>query len=1845
MALTFGDNVHTKTFTPQEYLVELLSSAKKKNVIVSLNDTTDKIFVILKLIQELVYTIPRTFGKRKWTLLVLEEMEIEKYIYCIKHLTDLKPIIINSFECLDINNYEVIVVTEKVCLEMFEKNYLQLSQLNLAIFNNCHNIIHQNSSYFKICNYIKPDGNCRIVGIVNPLFETDCDPLLIEKQLKIISNKLFSSIETTSDIVSILRHCCKPKEILIECALQKDYSINITNIVHRLRTFLINHKYDPATIYEDFGEELKQMPNPEIEPLQVIADFLEILKTMGPYCADKAALSLIFLVEKCKMKIPYERHYTLLCNISTLLIQIRSIFEDIFHGYTMEDKILKFCSPRVLRMIDILKQFKPKSYKADDNINTYDVDQKERKNVFIKSKLAKRNWKLARRYGTHKKQLRTRDSYEENICAIIFVKNKITASILYYLFLDLKNSDKEKFGWIQPQYTVDKEADQITEQKEYEIEHKKQEETLRRFRQRECNVLIGTKVLEEGIDLPRCNLVISYNIPLSYKSYLRSKSKAKTLDAYYVLMFDEKNTSNILSRLKLYKEISQMLLNHCTLKDINIEEENYADRYNWCVKPFRPGKKEDSAFVDMSTAIGLVNRYCAKLPSDTFTKLSPIWTMQSVVYENQPMFVCSIRLPINSPIKHYIHGHPMPSEVLAKRIAALEVCRQLHSRGELDDTLQPITKESFHALFNADEVPPDAEDALIPWDTEDPRPGTNKRRQYYYKRIAEALNDCRPVEGKSCHFYAILLNMNCPVPEEQNTRGRRIHSPEESIHGFGILTTKHIPSVPPFPIYTRCGEVYVSVKQIKTNLLLTKQQLENIAIFLNYTFSNVLRLQKCHVVFDPTTTHNCYYIVPTLRDENGSINIDWNFLDNMHKSKENKISVISNEDRKHFHPDIEILKDAVVTPWYRNREQPQYFYVAEICNHLNPKSPFPGSLENYKTFEDYYYLKYNLNIQNLEQPLLDVDHTSARLNFLTPRYMNRKGVILPTSSESTKKAKRNNLSQKQILVPELCNIHLFPASMWRKAVSLPCILYRINALLLADEIRTIVAKDISLGSLNLGFDHSWEPLDFGWTMKEVMKKRKEQKDSNIIQIIKPLETIELSVKEEIKEGEGEGEEEGEEEEEVYKSNDPNWMDIGTWSNDMADSTMNNIENNITKERYSSPTDWMVQSDNESSTFSDIESDNEIQEDGSNGLHIEYRNTYLAEAFDEKECKPNKLSMFKNTIQSWSWHNNFDVVTEYNSSEVDTTLLKLFYKNDEIIIQRIAKHNTNNENIDSSFLLKLPWELNSDIGYGLPDINILSKNILLQSTNTKITKNEVHLNSKENYINNDVNDPKETFSFDFQPDLKNHPGPSPSVLLQALTMSNANDGINLERLETIGDSFLKYAITAYLYCTHTIVHEGKLSHLRSKQVSNLNLYRLGKLKMFGERMISSKFEPHDNWLPPCYFVPHKLEKALIEACIPTTMWNMITLSTFKEPTDKEIEEAIQQFKVGFSTGTKENTPVFVPYNLVTQHSIPDKSIADCVEALIGAYLISCGARGALLFMSWLGIKVLPILENSKLGYLIPPPSPLLRNIPNPEDELKKLMAGFESFEQHLGYYFRDRSYLLQAMTHASYYPNHLTDCYQRLEFLGDAVLDYLITRHLYEDKRQHSPGALTDLRSALVNNTIFASLAVRNGFHKYFKHLSPGLSEVVSRFVTIQEENGHTIDEEFYFMGEDECEEAEDIEVPKALGDVFESVAGAIYLDSNMSLDTVWKVYHKIMENEMEQFSTHVPKSPIRELLELEPETAKFSKPEKLADGKRVRVVVEIFGKGEFKGIGRNYRIAKCTAAKCALKQLKKKIKK
>ena len=154
----------------------------------------------------------------------------------------------------------------------------------------------------------------------------------------------------------------------------------------------------------------------------------------------------------------------------------------------------------------------------------------------------------------------------------------------------------------------------------------------------------------------------------------------------------------------------------------------------------------------------------------------------------------------------------------------------------------------------------------------------------------------------------------------------------------------------------------------------------------------------------------------------------------------------------------------------------------------------------------------------------------------------------------------------------------------------------------------------------------------------------------------------------------------------------------------------------------------------------------------------------------------------------------------------------------------------------------------------------------------------------------------------------------------------------------------------------------------------------------------------------------------------------------------------------------------------------------------------------------------------------------------------------------------------------------------MEFLGDAVLDFLITRHLFDHpSRRFTPGELTDLRAALVNNNIFAALAVKFWYHKYLHALTPDLHNVIRDYVLYCEQQDDVegmeaaltkgnISNCFKFYNilaksdlEDEDDDSEDIEVPKVLGDIYESVAGAIYLDSNMDLATVWRVYHPMLK--------------------------------------------------------------------------------
>ena len=889
------------------------------------------------------------------------------------------------------------------------------------------------------------------------------------------------------------------------------------------------------------------------------------------------------------------------------------------------------------------------------------------------------------------------------------------------------------------------------------------------------------------------------------------------------------------------------------------------------------------------------------------------------------------------------------------------------------------------------------------------------------------------------------------------------------------------------------------------------------------------------------------------------------------------------------------FEDAVVMPSYRNTDQPQYFYVAEIRHDLTPMSPFP-SPEAYRTFEDYYSSKYELKITNLSQPLLDVDHTSARLNLLTPRYMNQKGVALPTSSAETRKARRENLQQKQILIPELCDIHPFPASLWRKAICIPAILYRINCLLVAEELRVLIAREAHVGVRELPNGFRFPKLQFGFEMKQgfcmpaaecgvdpcTCSDVSPGHDGKLSYMVDDLnevdkpeiresecigDNIEMDAKSESCEtdakggngGNGNGavetsrsvlDEDGKQgvnlaTESTVASNAPGTFSENTGSfngvmstsksNDDVEATMKDVGTCL---RHSEEgADRCRKATNLTSGSGTIHTEVIIpsHEVGGSGEPAATEWS-LGDPLVCRNAGGDNASEFPNGVRKDPGANGNTEEThpvgesgKLNDGKTEVCPLMEVGTGEDSLAAVVDEHGgdrtgckargCDTDTVDC--VATCETGLSSFDGDGAADcdkndgereggkrktlVNSSCENgDIPHSCNPSRTDNPAASTSNSEVGCKQCTSPSDCtppFTFDNDMDLDTYIGPSSCTILQSLTMSNANDFFNLERLETIGDSFLKFAITVYLYCTYPGIHEGKLSYLRSKQVSNYNLYRQGKRKGLAECMIATKFEPMENWLPPGFVVSQEgAFKGLDVYVVPSvragnssndgeqadngkttteaTPCNTEKATSQQRKFNRELAECTKSEEES-ETVPEKRTKFLIPYNLQTQHSLPDKSIADCVEALIGCYLTSCGQRAALQFMSWLGLKVLPDEDHSDhghetdltraddkkslttisretgsvplqksanetsgsaiaVGQLQPPPSPLLMHVPQARDRLDFYLMGSEAFERNIQYHFRDRSYLLQAFTHASYHYNTVTDCYQRYHTIHSLI---------------------------------------------------------------------------------------------------------------------------------------------------------------------------------------------------------------
>ena len=175
-----------------------------------------------------------------------------------------------------------------------------------------------------------------------------------------------------------------------------------------------------------------------------------------------------------------------------------------------------------------------------------------------------------------------------------------------------------------------------------------------------------------------------------------------------------------------------------------------------------------------------------------------------------------------------------------------------------------------------------------------------------------------------------------------------------------------------------------------------------------------------------------------------------------------------------------------------------------------------------------------------------------------------------------------------------------------------------------------------------------------------------------------------------------------------------------------------------------------------------------------------------------------------------------------------------------------------------------------------------------------------------------------------------------------------------------------------------------------------------------------------------------------------------------------------------------------------------------------------------------------------------------------------MEQLKEFQKKIGYQFQQEGLLRQALTHSSYANEHKMnriECNERLEFLGDAVLELVSSEHLFAQFPQMPEGELTRLRASLVCEPTLAFCA---------RELNLG---------------------DYLFLGKGE-DQTGGRKRKSILSDAFEAIIGAIYLDGGFA--NAKEFIHRFVLNNVEHMQLfYDSKTILQEIVQGDEHTGKL----------------------------------------------------
>lgn len=406
--------------------------------------------------------------------------------------------------------------------------------------------------------------------------------------------------------------------------------------------------------------------------------------------------------------------------------------------------------------------------------------------------------------------------------------------------------------------------------------------------------------------------------------------------------------------------------------------------------------------------------------------------------------------------------------------------------------------------------------------------------------------------------------------------------------------------------------------------------------------------------------------------------------------------------------------------------------------------------------------------------------------------------------------------------------------------------------------------------------------------------------------------------------------------------------------------------------------------------------------------------------------------------------------------------------------------------------------------------------------------------------------------------RNNPVPLQLGLLSlAVSSTLVHEVNNYERLEFLGDSVLKLSTTNRLFTDYPHEKEGFMHDARKDIVSNENLRKKAMVGSLVNYLCFSK-QFMRNWRPPGTDRKGRTvalnEKSLAD--VMEALCGAIYLSAAQSGFRHTCED---------SKSVMSNIEVDNINDDVNRQYCP--LIPDRI--LLG---YEAGAK----FLQDFGVysKAEPTREQTLLSAIhalhekgSPAPTSISPSVFPRDSRMSRWSEYGAPVEKIIRYKFKRRHLLMCALTHGSYVSKGNLDsrtmgesC-ERLEFLGDAVVDFFAVLYLFENNKSADPGKLTELKGKVVSNETFARVSLKLGLDKYLIHRSPSLHVLINKFKEVVDlDNPHIAEEEMTKHA-----------APKALGDLFEAIIGAIFVDSGLS--TVMRVCMELLKETID-YKTH-----------------------------------------------------------------------